>query len=399
MNEQKNIKKEEVGLHFSKLTSGNLPENKRGPGLTLTHHDIIQIKLYAKEMLSLPTENEPIRVYLETPADPPQGLHPKDFVELFKQASQHGKKWQPIEDESKSHALNLSNFSDKMVSCGREAAENIQKMPTYIKAKEIIGGGDQLTPEQEEKLKSIKLVDNDKVAIQEILTDILEEITKAIQNERDRTKALTKNIISYKNELSNDIETKVQQKRILIDNTIKSQDAEINQLQTELKDVSDQLESRRQDSENYNNTLYVSMIGGAIGVSIEQSIFGGAAAENELKKNELKKRQKQIINNKKNKDMLRSQIELLREGFSNTRDRLNRATIALGHLDEVWERTDIQITESLESLQHLKDSASLVRLKIKIKKIYCPWCKVKLYVEQIITAFDKAIEVYNTKFK
>lgn len=364
-------------------------------GGIFTKEDLINLKLYVRKGLSLPTRQDEVEAYLGYKKIDVAGLEPKDIKLLFDGIHNHALNWNDVEQAVLQQSLDLDIAAKNIISTGNEIINLINQMPITVRVKTMLG---DITDQQ---LKNITYESADhEVAL--ALKDILDEMEVDINRHQATTANVRKKVSDYRitltgGELSsgdkvNGLEPQVKTKYDLMEknNMRKS----IKELDEKIKEKRDRIEQLKKDYDKFVGLSFTGAIGGIIAIVITGGIFGAKAENARKEKNALISEVAELEKKVSSQRALQTALEALSLSFSDIGIRMVDAESALNHLDFMWLSVLNQITESQTQFAMINNALRLTSFVNKFQQVITPWKSVGDSARQLVDIFDEAIKEY-----
>ncbi|HIH9399619.1 TPA: pore-forming cytotoxin subunit YaxA [Yersinia enterocolitica] len=364
-------------------------------GGIFTKEDLINLKLYVRKGLSLPTRQDEVDAYLGYKKIDVAGLEPKDIKLLFDGIHNHALNWNDVEQAVLQQSLDLDIAAKNIISTGNEIINLINQMPITVRVKTMLG---DITDQQ---LKNITYESADhEVAL--ALKDILDEMEVDINRHQATTANVRKKVSDYRitltgGELSsgdkvNGLEPQVKTKYDLMEknNMRKS----IKELDEKIKEKRDRIEQLKKDYDKFVGLSFTGAIGGIIAIAITGGIFGAKAENARKEKNALISEVAELEKKVSSQRALQTALEALSLSFSDIGIRMVDAESALNHLDFMWLSVLNQITESQTQFAVINNALRLTSFFNKFQQVITPWKSVGDSARQLVDIFDEAIKEY-----
>ncbi|EKN3724092.1 TPA: pore-forming cytotoxin subunit YaxA [Yersinia enterocolitica] len=364
-------------------------------GGIFTKEDLINLKLYVRKGLSLPTRQDEVEAYLGYKKIDVAGLEPKDIKLLFDGIHNHALNWNDVEQAVLQQSLDLDIAAKNIISTGNEIINLINQMPITVRVKTMLG---DITDQQ---LKNITYESADhEVAL--ALKDILDEMKVDINRHQATTANVRKKVSDYRitltgGELSsgdrvNGLEPQVKTKYDLMEknNMRKS----IKELDEKIKEKRDRIEQLKKDYDKFVGLSFTGAIGGIIAIAITGGIFGAKAENARKEKNALISEVAELEKKVSSQRALQTALEALSLSFSDIGIRMVDAESALNHLDFMWLSVLNQITESQTQFAMINNALHLTSFVNKFQQVITPWKSVGDSARQLVDIFDEAIKEY-----
>ncbi|WP_338658177.1 pore-forming cytotoxin subunit YaxA [Yersinia enterocolitica] len=364
-------------------------------GGIFTKEDLINLKLYVRKGLSLPTRQDEVEAYLGYKKIDVAGLEPKDIKLLFDGIHNHALNWNDVEQAVLQQSLDLDIAAKNIISTGNEIINLINQMPITVRVKTMLG---DITDQQ---LKNITYESADhEVAL--ALKDILDEMEVDINRHQATTANVRKKVSDYRitltgGELSsgdkvNGLEPQVKTKYDLMEknNMRKS----IKELDEKIKEKRDRIEQLKKDYDKFVGLSFTGAIGGIIAIAITGGIFGAKAENARKEKNALISEVVELEGKVSSQRALQTALEALSLSFSDIGIRMVDAESALNHLDFMWLSVLNQITESQTQFATINNALRLTSFVNKFQQVITPWKSVGDSARQLVDIFDEAIKEY-----
>jgi len=368
-------------------------------GGIFTKEDMINIKLYAKKGLSLPSDLPEVQTYLGYTTCNIPGLEPPDMKTLFDHVKGHSQRWDTVQSKVIKQGINLEQASKSIVTTGDDLIAAISEWPFYKKLK-------SLGEVKEEVFKGIKLEDPDDKEAQVALGQFLTSLKQEIDNQKVKTDLVTQVVSDYRIELAggemsdgtkaDGLEPEVRRKSDLMDKnnlkeTIKEDEENLKELDAEIKQL-------KKDYDKFVGLAFSGAAAGVIGIAITGGIFGDKAEKARKKKNKKIEERKKLQAKLKGEKNLQQAIEDLANDFDDIGIRMIDAEQALGHLDYMWTQMSMLIGQSQDQWQNIDDGLKLLSFIDPFKKIINPWRDVGDLAGYLIQIIDEALEEYKKQY-
>ncbi|MHA3364533.1 pore-forming cytotoxin subunit YaxA [Yersinia enterocolitica] len=364
-------------------------------GGIFTKEDLINLKLYVRKGLSLPTRQDEVEAYLGYKKIDVAGLEPKDIKLLFDGIHNHALNWNDVEQGVLQQNLDLDIAAKNIISTGNETINLINQMPITVRVKTMLG---DIT---EQQLGNIIYESADhEVAL--ALKDILDEMKVDINRHQATTANVRKKVSDYRitltgGELSsgdkvNGLEPQVKTKYDLMEknNMRKS----IKELDEKIKEKRKRIEQLTKDYDKFVGLSFTGAVGGIIAIAITGGIFGAKAENARKEKNALISEVVELEGKVSSQRALQTALEALSLSFSDIGIRMVDAESALNHLDFMWLSVLNQITESQTQFATINNALRLTSFVNKFQQVITPWKSVGDSARQLVDIFDEAIKEY-----
>ncbi|MHA3386079.1 pore-forming cytotoxin subunit YaxA [Yersinia enterocolitica] len=364
-------------------------------GGIFTKEDLINLKLYVRKGLSLPTRQDEVEAYLGYKKIDVAGLEPKDIKLLFDGIHNHALNWNDVEQAVLQQSLDLDIAAKNIISTGNEIINLINQMPITVRVKTMLG---DIT---EQQLGNIIYESADhEVAL--ALKDILDEMKVDINRHQATTANVRKKVSDYRitltgGELSsgdkvNGLEPQVKTKYDLMEknNMRKS----IKELDEKIKEKRKRIEQLTKDYDKFVGLSFTGAVGGIIAIAITGGIFGAKAENARKEKNALISEVVELEGKVSSQRALQTALEALSLSFSDIGIRMVDAESALNHLDFMWLSVLNQITESQTQFATINNALRLTSFVNKFQQVITPWKSVGDSARQLVDIFDEAIKEY-----
>ncbi|HDL6886351.1 TPA: pore-forming cytotoxin subunit YaxA [Yersinia enterocolitica] len=364
-------------------------------GGIFTKEDLINLKLYVRKGLSLPTQQDEVEAYLGYKKIDVAGLGPKDIKLLFDGIHNHALNWNDVEQAVLQQSLDLDMAAKNIISTGNEIINLINQMPITVRVKTMLG---DITDQQLENI-TYESADHE---VASALKDILDEMKVDINRHQATTANVRKKVSDYRitltgGELSsgekvNGLEPQVKTKYDLMEknNMRKS----IKELDEKIKEKRDRIEQLKKDYDKFVGLSFTGAIGGIIAIAITGGIFGAKAENARKEKNALIAEVAELEKKVSSQRALQTALEALSLSFSDIGIRMVDAESALNHLDFMWLSVLNQITESQTQFAMINNALRLTSFVNKFQQVITPWKSVGDSARQLVDIFDEAIKEY-----
>ncbi|MGT3280145.1 pore-forming cytotoxin subunit YaxA [Yersinia enterocolitica] len=364
-------------------------------GGIFTKEDLINLKLYVRKGLSLPTQQDEVTAYLGYKKIDVAGLEPKDIKLLFDGIHNHALNWNDVEQAVLQQSLDLDIAAKNIISTSNEIISLINQMPITVRVKTMLG---DITDQQLENI-TYESADHE---VASALKDILDEMKVDINRHQATTANVRKKVSDYRitltgGELSsgdkvNGLEPQVKTKYDLMEknNMRKS----IKELDEKIKEKRQRIEQLKKDYDKFIGLSFTGAVGGIIAIAITGGIFGAKAENARKEKNALISEVAELESKVSSQRALQTALEALSLSFSDIGIRMVDAESALNHLDFMWLSVLNQITESQTQFATINNALRLTSFVNKFQQVITPWKSVGDSARQLVDIFDEAIKEY-----
>lgn len=378
------------------LISGEYPGVARSAGV-FTKEDVIKIKQYVKNGLSLPSELPEVESYLKyTKLDIP-GLEPSDVQVLFKKIRIHASSWDAVENKIVQQSIDLSSAAKNIVSSGGEIISVIKEMPIMDRVRTTLG---QLSNSD---LEGIRYTSDDG-EVASAVTEIIELMKVDIKRQQSATQELKDRISNFKIELAGGelssgkrvfgLQSEVKSKYDLMErNSLLESIASTRETIRTKKDRITQLDK------DYDYYVGMSFSGGLpIFWPISGSIFGPKAEAARKERNVLKSEVDELELSVSGKEGLQSAMESSLSNFGDIGIRMAGAEAALNILNTMWQTILSKIDASAEQFGRINNALRLTSFVAEFAMVIDPWRDVKNTAGELVAVFNEALEEYKKSF-
>ncbi|HEI6849436.1 TPA: pore-forming cytotoxin subunit YaxA [Yersinia enterocolitica] len=364
-------------------------------GGIFTKEDLINLKLYVRKGLSLPTQQDEVTAYLGYKKIDVAGLEPKDIKLLFDGIHNHALNWNDVEQAVLQQSLDLDIAAKNIISTSNEIISLINQMPITVRVKTMLG---DITDQQLENI-TYESADHE---VASALKDILDEMKVDINRHQATTANVRKKVSDYRitltgGELSsgdkvNGLEPQVKTKYDLMEknNMRKS----IKELDEKIKEKRQRIEQLKKDYDKFVGLSFTGAVSGIIAIAIAGGIFGAKAENARKEKNVLISEVAELESKVSSQRALQTALEALSLSFSDIGIRMVDAESALNHLDFMWLSVLNQITESQTQFATINNALRLTSFVNKFQQVITPWKSVGDSARQLVDIFDEAIKEY-----
>ncbi|HEN3610883.1 TPA: pore-forming cytotoxin subunit YaxA [Yersinia enterocolitica] len=364
-------------------------------GGIFTKEDLINLKLYVRKGLSLPTQQDEVTAYLGYKKIDVAGLEPKDIKLLFDGIHNHALNWNDVEQAVLQQSLDLDIAAKNIISTSNEIISLINQMPITVRVKTMLG---DITDQQLENI-TYESADHE---VASALKDILDEMKVDINRHQVTTANVRKKVSDYRitltgGELSsgdkvNGLEPQVKTKYDLMEknNMRKS----IKELDEKIKEKRQRIEQLKKDYDKFVGLSFTGAVSGIIAIAIAGGIFGAKAENARKEKNALISEVAELESKVSSQRALQTALEALSLSFSDIGIRMVDAESALNHLDFMWLSVLNQITESQTQFATINNALRLTSFVNKFQQVITPWKSVGDSARQLVDIFDEAIKEY-----
>ncbi|MCB0086936.1 MAG: alpha-xenorhabdolysin family binary toxin subunit A [Caldilineaceae bacterium] len=388
------VQPEQVISKFMGMVTQSEQGVAREPGLVLTKEDIINIKLYVRDGLALPTEAAEVGSYIGYQHAGIAGLEPSDIRAMFERIRTNTLGWDDVEQSVIRQGIDLEIFAKRIIINGDDLISIINQMPLVERILKKVGATklQDLSQTQTPKI----FYDSDDQLIADDLKTTLDSIKKDIAQQKDRTTAVKTKVTNFRQEISQQLEPEVKRKRDLIKSN--NLDQAIKTLAERVDDLTKEIEDKRKEYNKYVGLAFTGAAGGPVGLAITGGIFGDKAEKARKAKNRLIDEKRDVEKDLQGKQDLKLAIEKLGDKFADIDMRLIDAEQALQHLEFVWQTLESQIDASLTQFGQITDSQNLRQFVTTFKTVIDPWRVVQGTSTQLIAILDEAIEAYRQQY-
>lgn len=385
----KQIPTTQVAAEYIKLVTAENPEVKRQPGLILSREDVINIKLYVKYGLMLPTTYNEVVSYLGYTRSDIAGLEPSEIQKLFTAIHENAKKWtgsDGIETRVKQQGLDLQNFANEFTTMGDEIIAYIESMSIVQRALRTVG-----TTNLPQSAVNIPFTTEDHQVVS-ALSELIKLIKKNIADEEESTRNLRNAIAAFRNEISAELEPQVKQKWRLITNANVSQ--QVTDLKQDIEELEEEIAQLKKDYDKYVGLAFTGAAGGIVGIAITGGVFGDKAEKTRKKRNEKIQVKRQKEAELANREKVATAMSALNNQFEDLHIRLVDAETGAANLEFVWQSLHTTIDNSLDDISQIQDGDTLVKFLAQFKGIVEPWKQVKNSANELMQIFNDAMIEY-----
>ncbi len=365
-----------------------------------TKNDLINIKLYVKKGLSLPTSQLDVESYIGYRDSGISGLQPIDIKDLFNQIHNHSFSWDAIEQRSLRQSTDLSIAADRIVSTGDSIIAAIEQMPLLVRVKTKLG---ELS---ESQLRDIRY-ENDDHEIATELGKILSSMKQDIEDQKAKTKDVKVLVSDFRIQIAggtlqngdtvSGLEPQVRHKYDLM---VKNNLATIIQtLEDDIKEKNSRIEQLKADYDKYVGLAFTGAAGGIIGLAITGGIFGDKAERARKEKNQLIDEVRVLQDQVSGKKALQKAIENLQADFSDIGTRMVDAEMALNNLEYMWSTMLSQIESSAQQFSKINDAATLLSFIVDFKTVINPWRPVRELSTDLVQTFNEGLAEYKKLYQ
>ncbi len=365
-----------------------------------TKNDLINIKLYVKKGLSLPTSQLDVESYIGYRDSGIAGLQPIDIKDLFNQIHNHSFSWDAIEQRSLRQSTDLSIAADRIVSTGDSIIAAIEQMPLLVRVKTKLG---ELS---ESQLRDIRY-ENDDHEIATELGKILSSMKQDIEDQKAKTKDVKVLVSDFRIQIAggtlqngdtvSGLEPQVRHKYdLMVKNNLATI---IQQLEDDIKEKNSRIEQLKADYDKYVGLAFTGAAGGIIGLAITGGIFGDKAERARKEKNQLIDEVRVLQDQVSGKKALQKAIENLQADFSDIGTRMVDAEMALNNLEYMWSTMLSQIESSAQQFSKINDAATLLSFIVDFKTVINPWRPVRELSTDLVQTFNEGLAEYKKLYQ
>ena len=365
-----------------------------------TKNDLINIKLYVKKGLSLPTSQLDVESYIGYRDSGITGLQPVDIKDLFNQIHNHSFGWDAIEQRSLRQSTDLSIAADRIVSTGDSIIAAIEQMPLLVRVKT------KLSELSESQLRDIRY-ENDDHEIATELGKILSSMKLDILDQKAKTAEVKVLVSDFRIQIAggtlqngstvSGLEPQVRHKYdLMVKNNLATI---IQQLEDDIKEKNSRIEQLKADYDKYVGLAFTGAAGGIIGLAITGGIFGDKAEKARKEKNQLIDEVRVLQDRVSGKKALQKAIENLKADFSDIGTRMVDAEMALNNLEFMWSTMLSQIESSAQQFGKINDAASLLSFVVDFKTVINPWRPVRDLSTDLVQTFNEGLAEYKKLYQ
>ncbi|WP_281416080.1 alpha-xenorhabdolysin family binary toxin subunit A [Collimonas antrihumi] len=391
------IETTEIPKMALQLLSGKMEGVERTAGI-FTKEDLINIKLYVRAGLALPTQLTTVESYLGYKNSGIAGLEPIDILQQYISINSHALTWNNLEGHVLKQSIVLDTVANNIVGTGNEIIAIINQMPILERVKQTVGDI------SEEELREITYTSEDREvagALQEILAQMRIDIAK----QQSDTNAVKTAVSDFRikivggtlnnREITQGLEPQIKFKYDLMRKS---------GLLTTIKNLQEQIDEKNLEIEqlkkDYSKYVALAFSGVAlIPVIITGSIFGDKAEKARKAKNRLIIEVKELQNQVAEKKALQAALENLTGIFSDLGIRMLDAESALNHLDYVWANLLSHIDASNQEMENINDALKLTSFIVNFKKVINPWGSVGGMAQDLVISINEALEEYKRLYQ
>ncbi len=392
-NQTTTVARSEIPLVVAKFLAGRHEESARKPGL-VTREDIIRIKLYIKQALSLPRDEAQVVAYVGYHKVDIAGLEPADINALFLAIRQHAIKWPAIETSLKKQSSGVELAAREIINVGGTIIEVIDKMP-------IIDQLQTLGNFAGKSIENLRYSDIDGNIAQEVMK-ILDSMKADIVRCKAETAYVKQVVSDFKTELAggqlsngayvHGLEPTVKSKRDLMKRAGFTTD--IGSLQSKIDGMEARVEELKRDYDKYVGLCFTGAAGGIIGLAVTGGIFGAKAEEARKAKNVLIGEIEGLRNQVGHKKRLQEAMDSLSLLFYDIGIRMVDAESALGNLEAVWVELLDEIETSQRRFATIDEADSLILFMADFKKLIQPWATIQGLSLSLSEAINTGLNEY-----
>lgn len=365
-----------------------------------TKNDLINIKLYVKKGLSLPTSQLDVESYIGYRDSGIAGLQPVDIKDLFNQIHNHSFGWDAIEQRSLRQSTDLSIAADRIVSTGDSIIAAIEQMPLLVRVKT------KLSELSESQLRDIRY-ENDDHEIATELGKILSSMKQDILDQKAKTAEVKVLVSDFRIQIAggtlqngstvSGLEPQVRHKYdLMVKNNLATI---IQQLEDDIKEKNSRIEQLKADYDKYVGLAFTGAAGGIIGLAITGGIFGDKAERARKEKNQLIDEVRVLQDRVSGKKALQKAIENLKADFSDIGTRMVDAEMALNNLEFMWSTMLSQIESSAQQFGKINNAASLLSFVVDFKTVINPWRPVRDLSTDLVQTFNEGLAEYKKLYQ
>lgn len=376
------------------LITGTREDVQRSGGV-FTKDDLINIKLYVKEGLALPSQIGQVEAYVGYKKAGIEGLEPPEIKDLFDQVRAHCLSWDGVESKVFDQSIALETSAKKIVRTG-DSFEDIVKQWPFAKKLEKLEAA---------RAEEIKFTDED-TPYAMTLGEYLDSLRREFDDQEKKTRVVYNSVYDFRVVLAGGLlvdgsstpglEPQVKQKYNLMgDNGLRDKitgDEEV------IKEKEARIDQLTKDQKEYTKLAFTGAVGGGIGLAITGGIFGAKAEKARKEKNKLIAEVRELRAKVKNEKNLQKAIDALRDRFSSLGTRMVEAQIALEHLQFMWQTMLGKIEASQKEWANVDNGKSLLTFLNVFDSIITPWRDVGVLSGQLVASMREALDEYKKTY-
>lgn len=371
---------------YVKATAGKLPGVTRAPGLLVTNDDIRKIKRYIKVALELPTDTGEIEQRFHYDTLDVAGLKSADMQVLYKTINDHAHTWDSIEKNMRTVGSDLHIFAENFTTSCDAITTYLKSLPSYLEATGKVG---DLSPEEIDKLPELRIKENEQhrlLPLAELVNDLKQVITQHSQS----TKTVKAEIETFNTEIQNKISPTLARKIALSSSRLT--DDKAIELNSRLDVLKERIEEKSAEAQKHSSDKWWGLFGGAVGLLITSTIFGGKATEARKEAEALTADKFELEREIKVHDSI---LALLREQETHLQDlqlRVNHAASGSSNLASLWALIENYVRTSSSQLDGVTNAMFLVAFVSRLNQMKNNWASIKTHAFDLLTAFNNVVE-------
>ena len=370
--------------NFMAAASGTLSGVERGPGLLVTNDDIKKIKRYVNSGLALPTDINEIEQLYKYDQLNISGLYSADMQILYQNMKNHASSWSPLESSMRAVGSDLHVFADNFTSSCNSIINHLRELPGYISSTGRISG---LTPEEIDNLPEIQLTEDEKQKIPALL-ELVDDLKTVIAEHSQSTQTTKAEIAKFKNEINDSLKPALELKIALCKSH--NFDVNINNLNNELDIINQRTDEKYAEIEQYSQSKWWGLLGGAVGFIVTTTIYGKKAqqARNELdlliaKRREIEAKIATI-------SVVLASLRAFDTSLYDLKVRVAEAAGSSSSLDSLWLMIQKYVDSSSKRLNGVTNAMYLKSFVTRLTTMMENWLAIKRQAGDLLTAFNNA---------
>lgn len=387
----------------SKMT-GKGGDGSQDAGCILTARHIVDIRKYEWHALSFPTSDEGVAVFIGGD-EGERGLGVQDFKKTFQTLQTHARDWAPLERDIKDIGNKLLHFANGMAIQAQTVVEVISDIRSQRREfkelprnyKQLVELGFHLDPKY---LAAFSLTEDDEDSKKD-LKYVLNAIFDEVRHLASATQKINTNLDTFAFNLLNVVKVEVDTRLAVLRKSQRSAVVERQkQLVADKREELARLEKEHRDTikESFNalakgGTGDTSPIGLVVGLAT--SIFTAIYMRSEAnalweRRNELSQQVDVEVAKLGKLDSKTAAMEIVSRRLEVLEDIILNAHLGLRNLALVWNAINESTKLSLNRLNKITDTYTLLMLADRVKLVASPWENIKVDVTFLNGVFVEA---------
>ncbi len=375
-----------------RIISSTYTEVARRPGV-LTKEDIIEIKTYVRNALSLPNGLFEVVEFLKYRTCGIAGLEPEDILILFQKLKDHALSWEIMQDSVIQQNTNLKLTASKVLDSGSEIISVIKKMPLMER---ILGALGDLS---DAELEGMKYTSDDYRSAFAV-GDIIQLMAFDIAMAQWFTLQIKDRITDFKvelagGELSDGTRVTGLQSDVDLKYQLMERNNRVKSIAENKAAIIAKTSQIAQLAIDYDYYVKMSFSAGLpILWWISASIYGPKAEAARKERNKLQAEVsalKQLVTNQEN---LQRALDSTKANFGDLAIRMLGAEASLNILNTMWQTMLSNLNASFEQFGGINDALKLSSFAAEFANVIAPWADVRDSADKLQAELTAALEEF-----